>query len=143
MREACPAVALAKAGDRGSGVGDRVVLVVLAIILGLAACGRVELPPIRQRGAWLVVENQTPSPWTNVSVTLNAYYRGVSPALAAGGRLEAPLAGFVTGLGQRFNTAREHISRVEVRATDAAGHPVVLDWDEKTGPPLVQEGQER
>lgn len=88
-----------------------------------------------------MIENQTGSPWKDVSVTLNAYYRGVSPALAAGGRLEAPLAGFVTGLGQRFNTAREHISRVEVRATDAAGQPVVLDWDEKTGLPLVQEGR--
>jgi hypothetical protein len=101
-----------------------------------------ELPPIRQRGAWLVVENQTKSDWKNVSVTLNAYYRGVSSTLAAGGRLEAPLANFVTGLGQRFNTARDHIARVEVRATDAAGNPVVLDWDEKTGPPLVQEGRQ-
>src|SRR5947208_10952146 len=126
-----------RAGGRGSGIG---VVVLLATILGLAACGRDPLPPIRQRGAWLVVENQTASPWKNVSVTLNAYYRGVSPTLAAGGRLEAPLGGFVTGLGQRFNSAREHISRVEVRATDAAGNPIVLDWNEKTGPPLVQEG---
>ena len=112
----------------------------LAAALLLAGCDR-ELPPIRQRGAWLVVENQTKSPWSNVSVTLNAYYRGVSPSVSAGGRLEAPLANFVTGLGQRFNTSREHISRVEVRATDAAGKPVVLDWDEHTGPPLVQEGK--
>ena len=126
----------AKAGGRA------IFLTLFAFALGLAACGRDELPPIRQRGAWLVVENQSKSPWKDVSVTLNAYYRGGSPALAAGGRLEAPLAGFVTGLGQRFNTAREHISRVEVRATDAAGNPVVLDWDEKTGPPLAQEGQE-
>ena len=115
-------------------------IVPLAAVLLLAGC-QSELPPIRQRGAWLVVENQTKSPWTNVSVTLNAYYRGVSPALSAGGRLEAPLANFVTGLGQRFNTSREHISRVEVRATDAAGKPVVLDWDEHSGPPLVQEGR--
>jgi hypothetical protein len=106
----------------------------------LAGC-HAELPPIRQKGAWLVVENQTRSAWTNVSVTLNAYYRGTSPALAAGGRLEAPLANFVTGFGQRFNTAREHVSRVEVRATDASGQPVTLDWDEHTGPPLVQEGK--
>ena len=111
--------------------------VVLALVLG-AGC-RGEVPPIRQHGGWLVVENQTKSPWRDVTVTVNSYYRGVSPALSAGGRLEAPLAGFVTGLGQRFNTAREHVSRVEVRATDAAGNPVVLDWDEKTGPPLVQE----
>ena len=116
------------------------MLAIIMSALWLTAC-RAELPPIRQRGAWLVIENQTKSPWKDVSVTLNAYYRGVSPALAAGGRLEAPLANFVTGLGQRFNTAREHIGRVEVRATDAAGNPVTLDWDEKTGPPLVQEGR--
>jgi hypothetical protein len=98
-------------------------------------------PPIRQRGAWIVVENQTPSPWKNVSVTINAYYRGVSPELGAGGRLEAPLSGFTTGLGQRFNTMKEHIRRVEVRATDASGNPVTLDWDETKDPPLVREGQ--
>jgi hypothetical protein len=122
--------------DRGS----KIVFGIAVACVLLAGC-RAELPPIRQRGAWLVIENQTKLPWKDVSVTLNAYYRGVSPALAAGGRLEAPLANFVTGLGQRFNTAREHIGRVEVRATDAAGNPVVLDWDEKTGPPLVQEGR--
>jgi hypothetical protein len=125
-------------GDRGSGIG--MVLAGLAAVALLAGC-RPELPPIRQHGTWLVVENQTAAPWTNVSVTVNAYYRGVSPKLSAGGRLEAPLASFVTGLGQRFDTAREHVSRVEVRATDASGNPVVLDWDEKTGPPLVQEGR--
>lgn len=121
-------------------VAGRVRLAAIACALALAGCA-AELPPIRQHGSWLVIENQTRSPWKDVSVTLNSYYRGVSPALAAGGRLEAPLANFVTGLGQRFNTAREHVSRVEVRATDASGSPVVLDWDEKTGPPLVQEGK--
>jgi hypothetical protein len=120
----------------------RVLKVLKVLSLGaavLCAACQAELPPIRQSGTWLVVENQTRSPWRDVTVTLNAYYRGVSPTLAAGGRLEAPLAGFETGLGQRFDTAREHVSRVEVRATDAAGRPVALDWDEKTGPPLVQE----
>ena len=57
-----------------------------------------------------------------------------------GGRLEAPLAGFVTGFGQRFDTAREHVTRVEVRATDPSGRPVALDWDEKTGAPLGTPG---
>ena len=123
-------------GERITGIGGVAVVALLA----LTAC-RTELPPIRQRGAWLVVENQTATEWTNVTVTLNAYYRGASPRLAAGGRLEAPLANFVTGLGQRFNTAREHIARVEVRATDGAGNPVALDWDEKTGPPLVNEAR--
>lgn len=100
-----------------------------------------DFPPIRQRGTWIVVENQTTSPWTDVSVTINAYYRGVSPALGAGGRLEAPLAGFTTGLGQRFNTMKEYIRRVEVRATDASGNRVALDWDETKDPPLVNEGR--
>ena len=98
-------------------------------------------PAIRQRGAWLVIENQSKFEWRDVSVLVNAYYRGVAPRVAAGGRLEAPLAGFTTGLGQRFDTGREHVSRVEVRATDAQGHPVLLDWDEHTGPPLMQEAR--
>ena len=121
-------------------LGVIAVVAVLGVfgVLPMRGCG-AELPPIRQHGSWLVIENQTKTPWRDVTVTLNAYYRGVSPALAAGGRLEAPLAGFVTGLRQRFNTAREHVRRVEVRATDAAGRPVALDWDEQTGPPLVQE----
>jgi hypothetical protein len=119
------------------------VALVAIVAISRGACGRSLLPPIRQKGAWLVVENQTKAPWKDVSVTLNSYYRGVSPTLAPGGRLEAPLANFVTGLGQRFNTAREQIRRVEVRATDATGNPVVLDWDETTGPPLVQEGRDR
>jgi hypothetical protein len=99
----------------------------------LARHYRVDSPPIYVRGAWIVVENQTKQPWKDVTVTVNAYYRGGSPALAAGGRLEAPLANFVTGLGQRFNTSREHVMRVEVRATDALGRPVALDWDESQG----------
>lgn len=121
------------------------LLVTVLAGLGVAAYmlfwpdNRSLLPPIRQRAAWLVIENQTKSPWRDVTVTLNHYYRGVSPTLSAGGRLEAPLASFVTGLGQRFNTVREHISHVVVRATDAAGNPVTLEWDEKAGPPLVQE----
>ena len=124
--------------DRGSRIGSGVAVACSV----LAGCS-VELPPIRQRGAWLVdrepdeiaVEGRVGDPQRVLS-------RRVAGA-GAGGRLEAPLANFVTGLGQRFNTAREHISRVEVRATDAAGKPVALDWDEKTGPPLVQEGSNR
>ena len=49
----------------------------------------------------------------------------------------------MTGLGQRFNTARERVTSVEVRATDATGKPVALDWDEKTGKPLAERLQGR
>lgn len=122
----------------------RAVLALAAVAVAAYSfwhAGGAQVPPIRQRGTWIIVENQTTSPWKDVSVTINAYYRGVSRELSAGGRLEAPLAGFATGLGQRFNTMKEHIRRVEVRATDASGNPVALDWDEAKDPPLVKEGQ--
>jgi hypothetical protein len=109
----------------------------LVMCAALSGACRHDLPPIRQQGAWLVVENQTAQPWHDVTVTVNAYYRGASSSVAARARLEAPLGNFVTGFGQRFNTAREHVSRVEVRATDAAGRPVALDWDEKTDTSLI------
>jgi len=63
---------------RGAGRPFR-LLTIAAVLLCTAGCQTV-LPPIRQRGAWLVVENQTSSAWKDVTVTLNAYYRGVSPA---------------------------------------------------------------
>ncbi len=115
--------------------------VVAAIVAFFLMRGGDEGPAIWQNGGRLVIENQSNLEWRDVSVTVNAYYRGVSPRVAAGARLEAPLAQFVTGLGQRFDTAREHVMRVEVRATDAAGKPVALDWDEQTGSPLVREGR--
>ena len=94
-------------------------------------------------GAWIVIENQTKIEWRDVSVVVNAYYKGVAPRVVPGGRLEAPLAGFVTGFGQRFDPARESVRTVEVRATDAAGAPVALDWDEKSGKPLAEQLQGR
>jgi hypothetical protein len=98
-------------------------------------------PAIWRHEGSLVIENQSKMEWRDVSVTVNAYYRGVAPRVAAGARLEAPLGAFTTGLGQRFDTGREHVTRVEVRATDAAGRPVALDWDERSDPPLTQEGR--
>ncbi len=114
---------------------------VAAAIVFILMRGNAGGPPISQHGGRLVIENQSKVGWENVSVTVNAYYRGVAPRVAPGGRLEAPLASFVTGLGQRFDTAREHVRRVEVRATDSSGNPVALDWDEQIGPPLVQEAR--
>lgn len=119
------------------------MLGVVAVLLVLGGCSREEDPPIRLHGEWLVIENQTKMEWKDVSVVVNAYYKGVAPRIAPGGRLEAPLGGFVTGFGQRFDTAREHVTRVEVRATDAAGAPVTLDWDDKTGPPLAESAKEK
>jgi hypothetical protein len=117
--------------NRNRAVSIGVVLAAIAISawLSFRRSSAGSGPPIRVEGARLVVENQTPQSWRDVTVTLNAYYRGVSPALEAGGRLEAPLGSFVSGLGYRFDPSRERVSRVEVRATDTAGKPVALDWE--------------
>jgi hypothetical protein len=108
-------------------------LAAFAIVRFGLSSGSVTYPPIRVEGQRLVVENQTPHAWRNVIVTINAYYRASTESLDPGGRLETPLANLQTGLGQRFNVMREHVRSVEVRATDASGKPVSLDWDEKTG----------
>jgi hypothetical protein len=112
---------------------------VLVLVVALARCGRDTEPPIRLNGQWLVVENQSKMEWRDVSVVVNGYYKGVAPRVAAGGRLEAPLSGFVTGLGRRFDVTAERVSRVEVRATDAAGAPVAVDWDANSGAPLQRQ----
>jgi hypothetical protein len=118
-------------------------LVALAIVRFGVSRASVSEAPIRVEGQRLVVENQTPQAWSNVIVTINAYYGASAQSLNAGARLEAPLANLQTGLGQRFNVMRERVTRVEVRATDASGRPVSLDWDEKTAKPLAEQLQGR
>ena len=103
---------------------------VLVAVLAIAGC-RSTPPPIRVNGRTLVVENQTKHEWRNVTVTLNGYYRGSASSLAPGAELDAGLSNFVTGLGQKFDPTREMVHTVEVRATDASGQPVSVDWSDR------------
>lgn len=107
----------------------RRLLVALVASIAVAGCGSTP-PPIRLNGRTLVVENQTKTEWRNVTVTLNGYYRGSAASVAPGAELDAGLSNFVTGLGQKFDPARERVHTVEVRATDASGQPVSLDWSD-------------
>ena len=93
----------------------------------LASGCRQSEPPIRINGSALVVENQTREEWREVIVTVNGYYRGTAGTLAPGARLDANLGNFVTGLGQRFDPARERVRSVEVKAKDPSGKPVTLE----------------
>ena len=79
-------------------------------------------------GDIVVVENHTAQEWRNVVITVNDHFRGGSPTLAPGGRLTAPLSGFQTAFGQRFDRAHQSIAKIEVTATDGAGAPVALTW---------------
>ena len=105
---------------------------VLGVVVALAVGGcRGKPEPIRLNGRTLVVENQSAREWRNVTVTVNGYYRGGSTSLAPGGELDAGLSTLVTGFGQKFDPGRESVHTVEVRATDASGQPVSLDWSDR------------
>jgi hypothetical protein len=106
---------------------SRLAVLLIIIMTAVPACRRSD-PPIRVTREALVVENQTREEWHDVTVTVNGYYRGTSKTLAPGGRLDANLGNFLTGLGQRFDKNRERVTLVEVRATDASGRAVTLEW---------------
>jgi hypothetical protein len=106
---------------------QRSIALLLILAFALQGCRRSE-GPIRVSRDTLVVENQTREEWRDVTVTVNGYYRGSSRSLAPGGRLDANLGNFATGLGQRFDPRRERVTWVQVRATDASGKPVTLEW---------------
>lgn len=106
-------------------------LVAAAIAWLLRSGGGASGESIRIEGARVVVENQSGQAWRDVNVTINAYYRVRVQSIDPGGRFETPLANLETGLGQRFDPAREHVTRVEVRATDPSGKPVAIDWEDK------------
>jgi len=106
------------------------VALIVAGFMGGWFGGPARQPAVRVEAQRVIVENQTNAAWHDVAVTINAYYRAKTASLEPGGRVELPLANLETGLGQRFNAARESVRTIEVRATDAAGKPVALEWDE-------------
>ena len=99
----------------------------LVIAVTSLACTARRDPVVLEEGI-VSIENQTDRAWKNVRVVVNDYFGGSSPALAAGGRLDAPLSGMQTGFGQKFDRARISVYKIEVTATDAEGNPVRLVW---------------
>jgi hypothetical protein len=89
---------------------------------------RALIDPITVEAGTIAVKNQTGRDWRNVIVTVNDHFHGGAPTLAAGGRLSAPVGQFATAHGQRFDRGRQSVYKVEVKATDAAGEPVRLEW---------------
>lgn len=101
--------------------------VALTLTLLAAACSPRRDPITIVEGT-VSVENQTSREWRNVIVTVNDHFRGGAQRLAPGGRLTAPLRQLQTAFGQRFDTDRQRVFKVEVTATDASGEPVTLQW---------------
>jgi hypothetical protein len=100
------------------------------LVLFVASCSP-DRAPVTLQGDIVAVENQTTREWRNVIVTVNDHFRGGTASLAPGGRLTAPLSGFATAFGQRFDRTRQSVTKIEVTATDTDGKPVALSWDGK------------
>jgi hypothetical protein len=105
----------------------RRVMAVLAMV-ALASCSR---PPERLsvQGRTITVINDTNREWRNVEIWVNNHYRGTRDVIAPGERCIAPLDMFVAGFGQRF-PRDQHVTGIEVTATDPSGSPVKLVWGE-------------
>jgi hypothetical protein len=101
----------------------------LGILTLAVACSEVQEPIVVEEGS-VTIQNLTDSDWKGVRITVNDYFNGGVPSLAAGQRMNAPLSQFQSGLGQRYDRTRMSPYKVEVTATDARGNPVKLIWGE-------------
>lgn len=99
-----------------------------ALFLMLAAACAPPRESITVDEGMITVENQTQTEWRNVRITVNDHFSGGTAALLPGGRLNAPLSQFQTGLGQKFDRGRQSVYKIEVTATEPDGKHVTLKW---------------
>lgn len=99
---------------------------VLALAAATLAC-RPAPEPLHIEGRTLTVWNNSSEPWERVEIWVNDHYRVTRDAIAPAERFAVPLETFVAGYGQRF-ARTQHVTGVEVTATDASGDPVRLVW---------------
>jgi hypothetical protein len=107
--------------------GRSLLVAGLVTVLASAACDAPRDAIIVDEGM-VTVENQTEREWRNVRVTVNDHFSGGVAVLQPGGRLNAPLSQFQTGLGQKFDRGRQSVFKVEVTATEPDGTPVGVKW---------------
>ena len=101
-------------------------LIAVAITAFSAACST---PPERLalEGRTITLFNDSRETWKGVEIWVNDHYRVTRDAMAPNERFVVPLESFVAGFGQRF-TRNQHVSGIEVTATDASGDAVRLVW---------------
>jgi hypothetical protein len=102
-------------------------LAVLPFLMISAGC-RPKPPPLTVERDRISVVNDTRDSWQKIEVRLNGYYVAQLDALAAGGRLDAPLDRFQGGFGRFFNPSKDRVRDVVVTATTRDGKPVKLTW---------------
>jgi hypothetical protein len=113
--------------DDGTAQAHAAHIAAVLMLAAAVACSEPQEPIVVEEGS-VVVQNLTSDDWKKVVVVVNDHYTGGTPFLAAGGRLNAPLSQFQTGLGYKYDRGRMSVFKVEVTATDADGKPVKLLW---------------
>jgi hypothetical protein len=103
----------------------RAFLLAVAGAMLAVACSRPEQLVIE--GRQITVFNDSGEAWRSVEIWVNDHYRVTRDTIVPGERFVVPLEAFVAGFGQRF-TRNQHVTGIEVTATDASGDPVRLVW---------------
>ena len=100
-----------------------------ACVVGAMLCSACTPAPERLKleGRTVTVFNDSGEAWNNVEIWVNDHYRVTRAAIAPDEQFAIPLDSFVAGFGQRF-TRNQHVSGIEVTATDASGDPVKIVW---------------
>ena len=78
-------------------------------------------------GRTIRVYNDSGEPWNDVEIWVNDHYRVTRDTIAPAERFVVPLETFVAGFGQRFGQ-HQHVTGIEVTATDGSGDPVRIVW---------------
>jgi len=95
----------------------------------LACAKPPDVDPLRLDGSRPTVNNRTAAAWTGVEIIINRQYRVVSPAVAAGQRLDVSLDAFLDAYGNHFYYKRQQIKDVHLTARAEGGAPVDMHMD--------------
>jgi hypothetical protein len=98
----------------------------LAAVLS-SACAKAPVEPLQLDGNNFTVTNSTDDEWRDVELWLNTYYRATVRSIAAHGRLDATLDGFVSGYAQRFDFHHAQVRSLRLSAKKPDGTPVAID----------------
>jgi hypothetical protein len=107
-------------------IGGRILAMVL--LAGLTIGCEKEIEAIVVDEGLLVVNNRTPSAWSNVEIWLNDHYRITVPKIAAGERFSVRLENFSAAYARRFDPKRQSVTGIELTARAGDNTPVKIVW---------------
>jgi hypothetical protein len=108
---------------------SKIAIVPAACVMTAVLAAACSTPPERLtlEGRTITVFNDSAEAWKAVEIWINDHYRVRRDTIVPGERFAVPLDSFVAGFGQRFRR-EQHVTGIEVTATDASGDAVRLVW---------------